>query len=97
MSDVKELRETIEELRRELNMRELHHFETEQENVRLKAALAEKDSWYSANWWRVVAPDGSLWAETSSEVEAQSRMREGDTLERMWKTEPKVEWRKAGD
>jgi hypothetical protein len=36
MSDVKELRETIEELRRELNMRELHHFETEQENAQLK-------------------------------------------------------------
>ena len=33
-------------------------------------------------WWRVIAPDGSLWCETSSEDEAREEMRPGDRLER---------------
>lgn len=35
-------------------------------------------------WWRVIAPDGSLWCETSVESEARERMRPEDTLERLY-------------
>lgn len=38
----------------------------------------------ASRWWRVIAPDGSLWCETSDEREARSHMREGDTLERLY-------------
>lgn len=34
-------------------------------------------------WWRVVAPDKSLWAQTSSESDARRRIRPGDTLQRL--------------
>lgn len=37
-------------------------------------------TWGRTGWWRVEAPDGSIWAETSSEKDARSRMREGDIL-----------------
>jgi hypothetical protein len=35
-------------------------------------------------WWRVVAPDGSVWAETSDEQEARAAVRPGDQLMRLW-------------
>lgn len=35
-------------------------------------------------WWRVIAPDGSLWCETSDEQEARERKRKGDKLQRLW-------------
>ena len=39
-------------------------------------------------WWRVVAPDGKTWCETSDEKEARDCMREGDKLQRLFsKTE----------
>lgn len=40
--------------------------------------------WQPGKWWRVTAPDGSLWAETSDEEDARSRMRPGDVLQRMY-------------
>ena len=39
-------------------------------------------TWVPTGWWRVVAPDGSLWCETSSEREAREAVRVGDTLQR---------------
>ncbi len=43
-------------------------------------------------WWRAVAPDGSLWAESSNEREIRERMRPGDTLQRSF-VALKSEWR----
>jgi hypothetical protein len=43
-------------------------------------------------WWRVVAPDGSLWCETSDEDEAREVLRPGDTLQREYRLEV-TEWR----
>lgn len=43
-------------------------------------------------WWRVIAPDGSLWAETSDEDEARERVRQGDTLQREY-VQTLTEWR----
>jgi len=37
--------------------------------------------WTATGWWRVIAPDGSLWCETSDEQEARKSMRPGDALE----------------
>lgn len=35
-------------------------------------------------WWRVIAPDNSLWCETSDEKEARESMRPGDKLQNLW-------------
>lgn len=40
--------------------------------------------WEPTRWYRVLSPDGTLWAETSDRAEAVSRMRPGDTLVRVW-------------
>lgn len=45
-------------------------------------------------WWRVIAPDGTLWCETSDEREACKHVRPGDVLERLW-TLTLEEWRRA--
>ena len=45
--------------------------------------MTEKD-WTPTRWWRVLADDGSLWAETSNEAEARLLMRPGDTLQRLY-------------
>jgi hypothetical protein len=50
--------------------------------------------WEPGRWWRVVAPDGSVWCETSDEDEARGEMRPGDTLWRQWVYEAR-EWRPA--
>lgn len=42
------------------------------------------EGWQASRWWRVIASDYSLWCETSDEQEARSRMREDDTLERLY-------------
>ncbi|WP_010540393.1 hypothetical protein [Dietzia alimentaria] len=41
-----------------------------------------------ARWWRVIGADNQLWAETSSESEARTKMRPGDTLYRLWEAMP---------
>lgn len=41
--------------------------------------------WEPSRWFRVTAPDGSLWCETSDEAEARRSIRPGDTLERLWR------------
>lgn len=52
--------------------------------------------WQEGRWWRVTAPDGSLWCETSCESEAREAVRKGDTLERGWNFVPKVvQWRRV--
>lgn len=43
-------------------------------------------------WWRVFAPDGSVWCETSNASEARERMRPGDSLYRQYVGEC-AEWR----
>lgn len=55
---------------------------------------AMSDGWMMGRWWRVVAPDGSLWCETSNEQEARRSMREGDRLYKLWVREER-EWREA--
>lgn len=54
--------------------------------------MIPKPGWQPGRWWRVTAPDGSLWAETSDEDEARESMRPGDKLERLWVAEF-TEWR----
>ena len=51
------------------------------------------DDWEAGRWWRVVAPDGSLWCETSDEQEARESLRPGDTLFRLWRRSEQ-EWRR---
>lgn len=50
-------------------------------------------AWEPSRWWRVIAPDGSLWCETSSESEARDNVRLGDTLQRLWVPKVDGEWR----
>lgn len=38
------------------------------------------DGWELGRWWRVEAPDGSTWCETSNEEEAREAVRTGDRL-----------------
>lgn len=45
-------------------------------------------------WWRVIGPDGSLWAETSDEEDARGRARPGDRIQRLW-SQSIEEWRDA--
>ena len=51
--------------------------------------------WEPGRWWRVIAPDGSVWDETSDEEDAREHMRPGDTLFRQWQR-PEYEWRRDG-
>lgn len=39
--------------------------------------------WKPTRWWRVTAPDGSIWAESSDEQECRELKRPGDTLARL--------------
>jgi len=48
--------------------------------------------WERGRWWRVLAPDGTLWCETSDEQEARYAMRQGDTLWTEWRRNA-IEWR----
>lgn len=50
-------------------------------------------TWAPTKWWRAVGADGGLWRESSDEV--RESMRPGDTLQRLWRTEPIEEWRDA--
>ena len=49
-------------------------------------------SFRPGRWWRVLAPDGSLWLETSRESVARQMARPGDTLQREYVTEPEDVW-----
>lgn len=41
-----------------------------------------RPGWKPTGWWRVIAPDGSLWCESSDEEENRRVMRPGDKLQR---------------
>lgn len=43
-----------------------------------------EDGWQPGRWWRVTAPDGSIWCETNDEDEARESMRPGDRLYRLF-------------
>jgi len=47
-------------------------------------------------WWRVLAPDGSVWCETSDAAEAVASCRPGDQLQRQYRYEEQ-EWRPVKD
>lgn len=47
--------------------------------------------WTPTNWWRVTAPDGSIWCETSVESEAREAMRPEDSLSRLFEL-TKTRW-----
>lgn len=55
-----------------------------------------RGDWAPGRWWRVIAPDGSLWCETSNEQEARAAVRDGDVLERLFNGPHLREWRAAG-
>lgn len=59
-----------------------------------EVAEALADTFRPGRWWRVVAPDGSLWCESSSEQENRDAMRPGDKLYRIWRVEL-TEWREV--
>lgn len=40
------------------------------------------ENYSPTGWWRVVGPDGELWAESSDEVEIRQRIRPGDIIQR---------------
>ena len=42
----------------------------------------QEQNWRPTGWWRAVAPDGSLWCESSDEVEVRRMARPGDTVQR---------------
>lgn len=46
--------------------------------------------WTPGRWWRVLDPQGHVWAESSDEAEVRASMRPGDRLER---AEKRTEWR----
>jgi hypothetical protein len=50
--------------------------------------------WEPGRWWRVVAPDGSVWSETSDKNEAIEDMRPGDQLQNLWQRSEQ-EWRET--
>jgi hypothetical protein len=51
-----------------------------------------KSELYPGRWWRVLDPNGNLWAETSNEAEARARVRAGDKLQRNY-SRIDAEWR----
>lgn len=51
--------------------------------------------WTPTRWFKVVAPDGSLWAESSNEAEVRGSARPGDQVFQLWETSDS-EWRPAG-
>lgn len=57
--------------------------------------LAAEVVWEPDRWWRVTAPDGELWCETTDEQEARANVRPGDTLARLFiMTVSRTEWRR---
>jgi hypothetical protein len=48
--------------------------------------------WEPVRWWRVIAPDGSTWCETSDETEARDAMRPGDVLWQAYKPASTYRW-----
>jgi hypothetical protein len=46
--------------------------------------------WQPGRWFVVVGPDGEVWAETSDEADARSRMRPHDVL---WREETREQHR----
>lgn len=56
---------------------------------------SEPPEWTATRWWRAVAPDGTLWLESSNEREVRERARPDDTIQRLYETVPQPEWRDA--
>jgi hypothetical protein len=55
----------------------------------------EESDWTPGRWFRITAPDGALWMETSSESEARAEAkRTGWKLERQFEAHF-AEWRDA--
>jgi hypothetical protein len=54
--------------------------------------MKHSGEWYQTRWWRVIAPDGSLWCETSNGQEALDSKRDGDTLQALYIRQD-TEWR----
>jgi hypothetical protein len=50
----------------------------------LELAQALKPKWEAGRWWRLLAPDGSLKSESSSEAEVRGYYEPGDRLQRLW-------------
>lgn len=49
--------------------------------------------WEPGRWWRAIAPDETVWAESSDEDEVRDLARPGDRIERLWITVVRQEWR----
>ena len=50
----------------------------------MSGVAAAEAGWMPGRWWRVTAPDGSIWSETSDEAEARDAVRPGDRLHRLF-------------
>lgn len=59
-----------------------------------RRAVEAPDGWRPGRWWRAVAPDGEVWAESSDEDDVRERARPGDRIEREWRR-AESEWRPA--
>jgi len=56
--------------------------------------MTSDDGFEPGRWWRVLATDGSVWAETSDEDEARGAVRPGDRLLRQFIYQAR-EWREV--
>jgi alkylated DNA nucleotide flippase Atl1 len=89
---IRQLAEDVISLAEDAGMPDSYQ-ETDSRMVRARRVL-ERDDWKRTRWWRVIAPDGSLWCESSDEEENRESMRPGDTLECLWRREHiEQEWR----
>lgn len=66
------------------------------EHDRRLSAQKAADNWEPTRWFKAVGPDGSLWSESSNEVEVRGVARPGDQIFRLWET-AETEWRPAGE
>lgn len=51
-----------------------------------------RPDWKPRHWWRVIAPDGTLWCDASDEGEVRASLRPGDILQSLWYRE-EFQWR----
>lgn len=70
-----------------------HHPSRDEDSM---SGTPDNDDYQPGRWWRVTAPDGSLWCETSDEDEARQALRPGDTLERLFVL-TRSEWRPVSE
>jgi hypothetical protein len=74
------------------------HIVTKNSANELVEHIMSKVEWVPDRWWRSIAPDGSLWGESSDEEEIRRMARPDDKIQRLWQTDliiAEKEWRDA--